>query len=277
LPTRRACGGGWRTIQRVKRFVASLFTLCTACGGSVGDSPGGDASPDTGPLPFDAPLDADTGCEGAVSGLASAFAGASCTTTLRILARTNAIVGWNVQCGAPKPSVLTESEARAAFTPWTTSSEIPPYAPKASDYTMLRDGTARDAFVFYVLAGDWGGLAAVSARRGEVAFFGTVVWGGSGKRYAPATWRAGLETTVVCPFTDPLKLEPVPTAELTLDDARVAAVRDVVGRSPILRAVRITHTATSAVLTVYPLDVGTGTSIPTLAEYVVLIESSQRP
>jgi len=267
----------------VKKLVVSVLVLCSACDGSATDSPTSDASPDTSADAFDSgidlgidvPIEADTGCEGATSGLASLYSGPSCTTTIRILAKTNAIVAWNVQCGVAKSAVLSETEARAAFAPFATASDIPPYAPKAADYEMLRDGTPGDSFVFYVLAGDFGGLAAVSARRGEVAFYGNVVWGGTGKVRTPTSWRTGSETKIVCPTLGDLpKVVPLPTDELTLDDARVASVVDAIRRSPIVHAAGKSQVLRSTLLTVYPIDLGSGTTYPTLAEYVVLIESA---
>ena len=249
--------------------------LLAGCGGkTAGGEPGkignvdhADAAGDVAlaDAAVDVAVEAPGDCTAGLDAVAAQLTGKFCTTTVAVNVASSALVGWTTTCGnsAHRP---TEDEARATFAPFTET-----YAP-AKDYTLVGGSTPSDAYVFYHPPGDFGGLAIVSATRGELLFFGIVDWGGDGPRKVPADWRSPDELRGACGST-PLPRVRYVVTQGAVDEATTAGARAAIESSALVRGIGRVHVAVDTLITRYPR--GAGGAEVGRDEFIVTIDSGR--
>ena len=100
----------------------------------------------------------------------------SCTAVVRFTRSTLTLLGHQFVCGKYAPT--SETTARA------TAQQDTGFG----NGTLASGPAPADEWLFHVTAGDFGGVAAVSARTGLSVFGASIVWMGLGKINWPKTW-----------------------------------------------------------------------------------------
>jgi len=202
-------------------------------------------------------------CAAQVEAIAQQAAGTvTCTSVVRLDYASRAILGYRIQCGPYAQS--TEAEARAAAQAQTG------YGAAGQS---LAGAMPQDDFVFYEPPGDFGGVAAVSARNGLPVFGGGIVWSGTGEITWPAAWdpAAGLGADCATSTTPPAARGFDLRDASALPAADVDAALAVVWQTALPEGLWRGGYVFDAVVLLYPRSVGAFD--PSTAEWVVLVNS----
>lgn len=185
----------------------------------------------------------------------------ACTAVVRLNYTTYDILGYQLICG--RYNYIDEKQARL------TAQNDTGYGLNGQ---MLNPSAPEDVFVFYESPGDFGGVAAVSARTGLSLFGGSIVWMGTGEISYPMEWHPASELGQGC---DPAGGIPVAYGYdlvkngAPVGDAELDRVMSVIEGTAIPAAFWQGGYVFEAVLILYPRTVGAFN--PDNAEWIVLV------
>lgn len=187
----------------------------------------------------DAPSD-PAACMREADKLAVTFGGPACTTTVRVSQIDLSIVGWATVCGK-YAGVIDEKTARAALGPYPKYITI-------DSFDVLLKGSSTTPWIFSHPPGDFGGIGAVDARSGMVAFYTSLSWSSLGEVALP---KANGSPPFVCTPTP--RVYQIVSMTSARPSTHAAAV-DAVGKTPILRGLERVHAITGITLLHAPID-----------------------